>query len=57
MYVLSDQSPSTLNANVISGTVGTGMVVGVNANAAPEPTTVLYLVLGGLCLLGFYRRR
>ncbi len=54
MYVLSDQSPEQITGNIIGGNVGTGQVVGA---AVPEPTTILYLVLGGLSLLGLQRRR
>ncbi len=54
MYVLSDLPPNEVTGNIIAGVVGAGQVVGA---AVPEPTTVLYLVLGGLSLLGLYRRR
>ena len=57
MYVVSNLSPGTVNGNVIGGMVGTGLVVGVDSSSVPEPSTAIYLILGGLTLLGLYRRR
>ena len=57
MYVLSNKSPGMVNGNVIGGMVGSGLVVGVDSSSVPEPATAIYLILGGLSLLGFYPRR